>query len=277
MRRDINILWLEDAITSGAHKDRKELVKNILKSKGYEGNIVDKETFEEAKMELETSNRYDFFISDFNLQGDQTGLSYLKEIRNFKGYKQFVILYSNKSNASLKQDVINFFGNKEISNLIFSNFTFFSTGRLDRKNFSDAINVILCRWDELNALRGQYMYENAELEYLLRQKCPEYPIDKPYRELVQSYFYDKLKIKRYSGKEYSGLKNILDNWLLLVNRRNALAHVKEAHHAKEGYYIQSIEDDKKEPFTIYESKLDKERSDLIEVVEMVKKLLENRS
>ncbi len=68
MRRDINILWLEDAITSGAHKDRKELVKNILKSKGYEGNIVDKETFEEAKMELETSNRYDFFISDFNLQ-----------------------------------------------------------------------------------------------------------------------------------------------------------------------------------------------------------------
>ena len=39
MRRDINILWLEDAITSGAHKDRKELVKNILKSKGYEGNI----------------------------------------------------------------------------------------------------------------------------------------------------------------------------------------------------------------------------------------------
>ena len=29
MRRDINILWLEDAITSGAHKDRKELVKNI--------------------------------------------------------------------------------------------------------------------------------------------------------------------------------------------------------------------------------------------------------
>ena len=277
MRRDINILWLEDAITSGAHKDRKELVKNILKSKGYEGNIVDKETFEEAKMELETSNRYDFFISDFNLQGDQTGLSYLKEIRNFKGYKQFVILYSNKSNASLKQDVINFFGNKEISNLIFSNFTFFSTGRLDRKNFYDAINVILCRWDELNALRGQYMYENAELEYLLRQKCPEYPIDKPYRELVQSYFYDKLKIKRYSGKKYSGLKNILDNWLLLVNRRNALAHVKEAHHAKEGYYIQSIEDDKKEPFTIYESKLDKERSDLIEVVEMVKKLLENRS
>ncbi|AXI66970.1 hypothetical protein DP112_02410 [Streptococcus suis] len=277
MRRDINILWLEDAITSGAHKGRKELVKNILKSKGYEGNIVDKETFEEAKMELETSNRYDFFISDFNLQGDQTGLSYLKEIRNFKGYKQFVILYSNKSNASLKQDVINFFGNKEISNLIFSNFTFFSTGRLDRKNFSDAINVILCRWDELNALRGQYMYENAELEYLLRQKCPEYPIDKPYRELVQSYFYDKLKIKRYSGKRYSDLKNILDNWLLLVDRRNALAHVKEAHHTKEGYYIQSIEDDKKEPFTIYESKLDKERSDLIEVVEMVKKLLENRS
>ena len=37
-------------------------------------------------------------------------------------------------------------------------------------------------------LRGEYMYENAELEDLLRRKCPDYPEDKPYRELVKNYF-----------------------------------------------------------------------------------------
>lgn len=267
-------MWLEDDLKSTAHSKRKRVVREILSQKGYEANFFEKNTFEDAKAFLGETSRIDFFISDFNLNQSETGLSYLEEIRKIRSYKQFVILYSNKTYSTLKQDVIDYFGLPSTSNLIFSNFTFFSVSgnRLIRQNFEEAINVILCRWDELNALRGQYMYENAELEYFLRKKCPDYPQDKPYRELVNSYFCDKLKFKQYkrnNNEKYRELKKILDNWLLLVDRRNALAHVTEDYDPEKGYYIQSIKD----RFTIYESSLDKERCDLLEVVEMAKKVI----
>ncbi|HFI0353507.1 TPA: hypothetical protein ACGOV8_000718 [Streptococcus suis] len=278
MRKVINILWLEDDIKAKAHERRVKVVNQILAEKGYDMHPIVKVNFEEAKAVLDGSDRIDFFISDFNLNQHETGLNYLEEIRKTKGYKQFVILYSNKSNSDLKNDVIDHFKLPTTSSFTFSNFTFFSVSgnRLVKENFKEAIDVILSRWDELNALRGQYMYENAELEYSLRRQCSDYPKDKPYKELVNSYFYEKLKLnnlRRSNNKRYQELKNILDNWLLLVDRRNALAHIKEDHHPEKGYYIQSITDDANESFIIYESKLDEERCNLLEVVEMVNKLL----
>ncbi|EGJ45108.1 hypothetical protein [Streptococcus sanguinis] len=279
MRKTINILWLEDDLQSTAHKNRTKIVGDILKKKGYEANIIPKGTFEEAKEALENTERIDFFISDFNLEQENTGLSYVEEIRNSKGYKQFVILYSNKSNSALKKDVSSYFNLPETSNFVFANFTFFSVGRnrLVQKNFEEAIDVILSRWDELNALRGEYMYENAELEYLLRNKCPDYPEDKPYRELVKNYFIHELKLnndlKRRDIERYNYLNNIKENWLMLIDRRNALAHVIEDHEPEKGYFIQSNNENCLETFTIYERNLDKERCDLLEVVVMIKEIL----
>ena len=279
MRKTINILWLEDDLQSTAHKNRTKIVGDILKKKGYEANIIPKGTFEEAKEALENTERIDFFISDFNLEQENTGLSYVEEIRNSKGYKQFVILYSNKSNSALKKDVSSYFNLPETSNFVFANFTFFSVGRnrLVQKNFEEAIDVILSRWDELNALRGEYMYENAELEYLLRNKCPDYPEDKPYRELVKNYFIHELKLnndlKRRDIERYNYLNNIKENWLMLIDRRNALAHVIEDHEPEKGYFIQSNNENCLETFTIYERNLDKERCDLLEVVAMIKEIL----
>ena len=232
MRKTINILWLEDDLQSTAHKSRTKIVSDILKKKGYEANIIPKGTFEEAKEALENTERIDFFISDFNLEQENTGLSYVEEIRNSKGYKQFVILYSNKSNSALKKDVSSYFNLPTTSNFVFANFTFFSVGnRLVKQNFEEAIDIILCRWDELNALRGQYMYENAEIEHLLRRKCPDYPEDKAYKELVKSYFINELQVnealKSRDNKKYKYLNNIKENWLILIDRRNALAHVIE--------------------------------------------------
>ena len=189
MRKIINILWLEDALHSGSHSKRVKIVENHLRKKGYDSNFIFKATFNDAKCSLEENERIDFFISDFNLEQERTGLSYLDEVRKLKGYKQFVILYSKKSNSSLKEDVSSYFNLPTTSNFVFANFTFFSVGnRLVKQNFEEAIDVILSRWDELNALRGEYMYENAEIEYLLRSKCPGYPKDKAYRDLVKSYF-----------------------------------------------------------------------------------------
>ena len=279
MRKTINILWLEDDLQSTAHKNRTKIVGDILKKKGYEANIIPKGTFEEAKEALENTERIDFFISDFNLEQENTGLTYVEEIRKSKGYKQFVILYSNKSNSALKKDVSSYFNLPETSNFVFANFTFFSVGRnrLVQKNFEEAIDVILSRWDELNALRGEYMYENAELEYLLRNKCPDYPEDKPYRELVKNYFIHELKLnndlKRRNIERYKFLNHIKENWLLLIDRRNALAHVIEDHEPEKGYFIQSNNENCEETFIIYERNLDEERCNLLEVVAMIKELL----
>lgn len=278
MRKTINILWLEDALQSTAHKRRTEIVGDILKKKGYEANIIPKGTFEAAKEALENTERIDFFISDFNLEQENTGLSYVEEIRKSKGYKQFVILYSNKSNKDLKQDVISYFNLPTTSNFVFANFTFFSVGnRLVKQNFEEAIDVILCRWDELNALRGQYMYENAELEYILRKKCSDYSEDIAYRELVRNYFINELKLnnnlKRRDFERYKYLNKIKENWLMLIDRRNALAHVIEDHDPEKGYFIQSNNENCLETFTIYERDLDKERYNLLEVVAMIKEIL----
>ena len=278
MRKLINILWLEDALHSGSHSKRVKIVRNYLRKKGYDSNFMFKATFNDAISSLEKNDRIDFFISDFNLEQERTGLSYLDEVRKLKGYKQFVILYSKKSNSSLKEDVSSYFNLPTTSNLVFANFTFFSVGnRLVQQNFEEAIDVILSRWDELNALRGEYMYENAELEYLLRKKFPDYSEDIPYRELVKNYFIHELKLnnnlKRRDIERYKYLNHVKENWLMLVDRRNALAHVTEDHDPEKGYFIQSNNENCLETFTIYERNLDKERCDLLEVVVMIKEIL----
>lgn len=38
-----------------------------------------------------------------------------------------------------------------------------------KREFQKAIEISLSKWDELNALRGEYMSENAEIEYELKK------------------------------------------------------------------------------------------------------------
>ena len=146
MRQKINILWLEDELESSAHEERKEIVNDILEDKGYKAVINEFSNFEEADNELNSVKRYDFFISDFNLDDKKSGLADLERIRTVNGYKQFVILYSNNKYSTIKDEVINVVKEKNID--IFSNFTFFSVGDNGEENhFKTAIDVILCRWD----------------------------------------------------------------------------------------------------------------------------------
>ena len=263
MRKTINILWLEDDLQSTAHKSRTKIVGDILKKKGYEANIIPKGTFEEAKEALENTERIDFFISDFNLEQENTGLSYVEEIRNSKGYKQFVILYSNKSNSALKEDVSSYFNLPTTSNFVFANFTFFSVGnRLVKQNFEEAIDVILCRWDELNAIRGRFMCENAEIEHLLREKLSDDNPDHSCRKLFEDFFRERVRLNRTNlsprnKRDYEKLKS---DWSALIDKRNSLAHVEEGFTDQEGYYICSLKDPE---IRIMESSLDKERCELL--------------
>lgn len=261
LRQEINILWLEDDLTSDAHSNRKELVEEILEFKGYEAQIVELRTFGEAKIELDSIKRYDFFISDFNLDSSETGLNYLEEIRFKNGFKQFVILYSNNDYNTIKSDVINILQQKNLD--IFSNFTFFSVSdSLEEKHFEDAIDVILCRWDELNAIRGRFMCENAEIEHLLREKLDDNNQNHSYRKLFEDFFREKVKLSRPNltrdkKREYESLKQ---RWSKLIEKRNDLAHVEEGFTTEEGYYICSLKDP---TIKIMESNLDEERRNLV--------------
>ncbi|HHJ7984179.1 TPA: response regulator, partial [Streptococcus pyogenes] len=78
MRQDINILWLDDELDSDAHDERKVIVSDILEDKGYKAVFKEYSNFRDANEELESVKRYDFFISDFNLEEDETGLTYLE-------------------------------------------------------------------------------------------------------------------------------------------------------------------------------------------------------
>ena len=261
LRQEINILWLEDDLTMDAHTYRKELVEDILKDKGYKAQIKEFKTFEDARKELVSAKRYDFFISDFNLDESETGLNYLEEIRNRNGFKQFVILYSNNNYNTIKSDVINILKHKNLD--IFSNFTFFSVSdSLEEKHFEDAINVILCRWDELNAIRGRFMCENAEIEHLLREKLSDDNPDHSYRKLFEDFFREKVNLRRsnLSNDKKSKYRSLKQRWSELIDKRNALAHVEEGFTSEDGYYICSLKDS---TIKIMESNLDEERRKLV--------------
>lgn len=260
MRKNIEILWLDDEISGFAHEDRKSIVEDILSDKGYVAEIHEFENFNSAFDVLSSSKRYDFFISDYNLDGSYTGLSYLEKIREINGYKQFVILYSNNEYSEIKKDVIKVLDDKSLD--IFSNFTFFSIGNGNEEEyFKRAIDVILCRWDELNAIRGRYMYENAELEYKLKEKlnCLD-DENVTYKNLIYRLFNGQ--IHRNRRKLY---KDIKEDWLKMANKRNMLAHVEEKYDKEKGYFIESQVETDEEPIRIYESNLDIERKKIVKL------------
>lgn len=276
MRQKINILWLEDELESSAHEERKEIVNDILEDKGYKAVINEFSNFEEADNELNSVKRYDFFISDFNLDDKKSGLAYLERIRTVNGYKQFVILYSNNKYSTIKDEVINVVKDKNID--IFSNFTFFSVGDNGEENhFKTAIDVILCRWDELNAIRGRYMFENAKLEHALREKLKmnvkndqyiQTILDKEYKFLIREFF-NRL---RGCSKEDKDLRRV---WLELADKRNMLAHSEEKYDQEKGYYIYSKNNSGE--FSIYESDLDSERKKISKLVPELIKLIESKN
>lgn len=287
MRRDISIIWLEDEMED-AFQDYLDIVKQAIKDKGYQllkDNCYLCESIGEAREILDdSSKRIDFFISDFNLgeeysNGINNGIDFLNDVRSRENYKQFFILYS-KNYFEIKDTIITKIdkGNNLglLNNTMIINLSS-PSDEVIKRDFQKAIEISLSKWDELNALRGEYMYENAELEYLLRRKCSDYSEDVSYRELVKKYFIHELKLnnnlKRRNIESYKHLSDIKENWLMLIDRRNALAHVIEDHEPEKGYFIQSNNENCVESFTIYESDLDKERCDLLEVVAMIKKIL----
>ena len=260
MRNEVRVIWLEDSIrgtNKRPHERRVEAVKEHIESKGYQPNIEVVTNISEAKSLLTKrggEERYDFFISDFDLGGGtdaEKGLDYLVEVRKSKNYKRFFVLYSRNEYSTISQKVVEKLQDEKNINL-FTNFSFISVATDDKytiehvkQKFKDSIDIGLARWDELNAIRGMYMCEHAEIEYHLREKG----ISGSYEEQI-GYFCTKENIP----------KDIQTLWNEQRKIRNALAHVREAFdHRKKCFYIVSNEDSR---IKIFENDLDTHRSKL---------------
>ena len=260
MRNEVRVIWLEDSIrgtNKRPHESRFKAVKEHIESKGYQPNIKVVTNISEAKSLLTIrggEERYDFFISDFDLGGGtdaEKGLDYLVEVRKSKNYKRFFVLYSRNEYSTISQKVVEKLQDEENINL-FTNFSFISVATDDKytikhieQKFKESIDIGLARWDELNAIRGMYMCEHAELEDKLKSK----QLYDDYSGNIQSYCV-----------KFSIAKEIEVEWDRQRKIRNALAHVSEAFdYTRNCFYIESNEDPR---IKIYENDLDRHRRDL---------------
>jgi hypothetical protein len=268
MRRTVEVIWLEDRLGDRGHVRRLNFVKSAIENKGYESHIEQVSNLEEAKEILSNLNRrVDFFISDYNLADNETGLEYLIEVRNQGLFKQFFVLYSNNDYDQIREDIIVKLRETRVE--LFSNFTFISLASsvTVERDFESAVKISLSRWDELNAIRGLYMCEHAELEWLLREKFKEFDEDsQTYKELFH-------RLKRTVTSSYKKVHNeTFSDWEELIKLRNLLAHTSEGHDIEKGFFIKSIVS---ENIVIYENDLDIERTRLKELKEKIIFLIDN--
>ena len=279
MRRDISIIWLEDEMEDAFH-DYLKIVKKAIEDKGYQllkDNCYLCESIGEAREILDdSSKRIDFFISDFNLgeeyeNGIDNGIEFLNDVRSREKYKQFFILYS-KNYDEIKETVITKINEEDnlglLNNTMIINLSSPSDEVIERE-FQKAIEISLSKWDELNALRGEYMSENAEIEYELKKILNVDLTDsRNYKSLYRDF-----KNNHLSKRDITHNTSLLNDWMQMIDKRNSLAHSKEEFNDVKGYVISNIDD---KSIQIVEEKINEERKSLIHLSEQVKALVRSR-
>ncbi|EGG40955.1 hypothetical protein O3620_04565 [Streptococcus sp. 27098_8_134] len=279
MRRDISIIWLEDEMEDAFH-DYLKIVKQAIEDKGYQ-LLIDNchlcESIGDARKVLDdSSKRIDFFISDFNLgeeyaNGIDNGIDFLSDVRSRENYKQFFILYS-KNYDEIKETVITKINKEDnlglLNNTMIINLSS-PSDEVIKREFQKAIEISLSKWDELNALRGEYMSENAEIEYELKKILKVDLADsRNYKSL-----YGDFKNNHLSKRDKTLNKSLLDDWMRMIDKRNSLAHSKEEFNDVKGYVISNIDD---KSIQIVEEEINEERKLLIHLSERVKALVRSR-
>ena len=279
MRRDISIIWLEDEMEDAFH-DYLKIVNKAIEDKGYQlltDNCYLCESIGDARKVLDdTSKRIDFFISDFNLgeeyeNGIDNGIEFLNDVRSREKYKQFFILYS-KNYDEIKETVITKINKEDnlglLNNTMIINLSS-PSDEVIKREFQKAIEISLSKWDELNALRGEYMSENAEIEYELKKILKVDLADsRNYKSL-----YGDFKNNHLSKRDKTLNKSLLNDWMRMIDKRNSLAHSKEEFNDVKGYVISNIDD---KSIQIVEEEINEERKLLIHLSERVKALVRSR-
>lgn len=281
MRRDISIIWLEDEMED-AFNDNLKTVKGAIEKKGYQlldENCYKCETIEEARIILEdTSKRIDFFISDYNLGEEEggeisNGIEFLENVRRQGKYKQFFILYS-KNYGDIKREIVKKIDEDDNLGLLNHTMVINLSSPSDediKREFQKAVEISLSKWDELNALRGEYMSENAEIEYKLKEILSVSLDDtRNYKSLFREF-----KRSHLSDRDRNTNKDILKEWLEMIDKRNSLAHSKEEFDSLENdFFISAIDNPQ---IKMLEKKIDSERIKLLKLKEDIITLIQSRA
>lgn len=138
-----------------------------------------------------------------------------------------------------------------------------------KRDFQKAVEISLSKWDELNALRGEYMSENAEIEYELKKILNvDLKDSRNYKSLYRDF-----KSNHLSQRDIILNTQLLNDWMQMIDKRNSLAHSKEEFNDVKGYVISNIDD---KSIQIVEEEINEERKLLIHLSEQVKALVRSR-
>ena len=281
MRRTINVLWLDDAATevgSGV-EHLQDAFTEALKKQGYLCKYITVNDIAGAQKELsDNSKRIDFFVSDFKLDGHQTGITFLNSVRKSKRLKEHFILYSNNDTNRIRAEIINELKkNNDILESL-NNYSFFSTANNVSKpslinQFGKSIMMALSRWEELSALRGEYASANTLADSVLDKILTIIHSKKGTKNYCDRI--DRLEQKiddntLSSSIDKSRLGIIFTSWHDCRKIRNSLEHNSEQWDpAKKDFFIMNSEDHSK----IFEQNVSENRKKIIEESEAIKELL----
>ncbi len=301
MRRNYNILWLDDKIESDLFLKNRIIDKvrgHIKNDLAFEPNIIEEKEINKALDHCNasrTNQKIDLFVSDFNLIGDENGFNFLKTVRD-NNYNQDLILYSNNSVDEITKSVIKHI--EEENDLdIFSRFTFHSLNDRDEfiKTVNEIIDLNIEKWQELNALRGLYLSEISQLEMQIKDKIKSAVDLKKIVTIAQrninnlnssldngqksklSNFIKKITDNKVNKLTFSEIKELLlddsdslhAEWAEIAEIRNSMAHISEDQDNL-GRYICSCKDTTRK---FYESDIIRYRQKLFNFLDDIKEIL----
>ncbi len=284
MRKEINILWLDD--NAGEDLDLiQKVFCSVLDDCGYKAVLIICKSYDEAETRLnEKSIRIDFFVSDYNLDEEKNGLDFLIDVRKKEKFKEFFVLYSNSTKDRMRKGVKDLIIRDNENVDFFNNYYFFSTGpdfnkQSIKSNFQKVVSLSLVRWNELNALRGEYASINTLLEWTLRNifkitdstfydKKPNY---KDYANCVR-LLSSKIGSELKSSLKFKERQNIFKKWSKLRKNRNVLEHNIEKWDPSANDFIIEKND---HSIRFVEKDINKYRKELIGHIVLIKKLLDD--
>lgn len=287
MRRTINVLWLDDTQVDLEHI--KDIFVNALKESGYLCNITTESNIDDAEIKIKNKKeRIDFFVSDYTLADNETGIDFLFKVRSEKYNKQHFILYSSLNKSNLRDHIIGKISERQELLDCLNNYSFFSIGNgLSTSSiqhcFEDSISLALNRWNELSALRGEYASMHTLAECITRKILAKIKGNSNYldTEATSSVSYhiclkelQDLIIKGLMLSSLSSydLKRIFCKWHESKKIRNDLEHNTEKWDSGSlDYYIQK--DGSSDP--IFEKDIAKFRKSLVSQMTNVLELISN--
>ena len=285
MRKEINVLWLDDNNDDDVLK-MQQIFESVLDSNGYKANIIGANNYDEADSLMnDKSKRIDFFVSDFSLEEDKSGIDFLIKVRKSGKVKEHFILYSNNSKDSIRKSIKAVI-NEDLRNIdLLSNYYFFSTGPLFNdafltREFENSTNIALNRWNELTALRGEHASIHTLLEWITRKILSKVGLQKfikPRNKHTYDDCISTLKRKINDGCLNCTLSSqnqnyCFDVWYDSKDSRNVLEHNVEKWDADEHDFLISNRNSSKR---FLENKVADYRKELLGQIDTIKKLIDD--